>query len=306
MGLSILKSTDPVSVDTLITVIYGDPGAGKTSLGFTARDPLLLDFDRGAHRSHFRGDSVPIDEWDHVASMGAADLKPYRTIVVDTVGRCLDAMSIAIIRDDPKMKTRTGQLTRQGYGSLKVQFAGWMRELRSYGKDVVLIAHGVEKNKGDDLIMRPDITGSSYGEVFKCADAVGYLFLEGKRRTLAWDPQDRYVGKNPANLDPVEVPNLHAAPHYLGELIDKIKAEIGQISRQAEEIRAEVDSWRAKIDEAKSAKALTDLVELVNGDHGPAVHQVKVLIARRAKELAYTWDKESEKFLTPKQAEKVA
>jgi hypothetical protein len=59
MTVRIIRSTDPVKIETVVVLVYGDPGAGKTSLAFTAADPLMLDFDRGAHRSGFRGDSVP-------------------------------------------------------------------------------------------------------------------------------------------------------------------------------------------------------------------------------------------------------
>src|SRR5690606_38238567 len=51
MALKITKASDPLTVEQLIVCIYGPPGLGKTTLGFSARKPLLLDFDRGAHRA---------------------------------------------------------------------------------------------------------------------------------------------------------------------------------------------------------------------------------------------------------------
>lgn len=50
MTLRITRSADPITVERLNVCIYAQPGIGKTSLGFTADAPLLLDFDQGAHR----------------------------------------------------------------------------------------------------------------------------------------------------------------------------------------------------------------------------------------------------------------
>ena len=300
--LNILKSTDRILIDTICVLVYGDPGAGKTSLGFSAASPLLLDFDRGAHRSGFRGDSVSIDSWADVQSMTADDFAGYETIVIDTVGRCLDTMALSLINDNPKLQAPAGQLTLQGWGALKIRFAAWLREIRSYGLDVVLIAHGEEKKDGDEIILRPDVVGSSYGEIFKHADGVAYLRMRGNQRVLCWNPQDKYVGKNPAELEPVEVPHLSQSPRYLAETIGTIKERIGVLSEHAQQVFAQVEVWRERIESAKSAKALTGLVEKINGDgnvEGAVKAQVKASIAARAEALGVAWD--GAKFAKPKQ-----
>ena len=296
--LVVTKSTDPITRSTIIVAVYGYPGAGKTTLGFSADAPLLLDFDLGAHRTQFRGDAVQIEKWSDVASLSAEDLKPYKTIIVDTAGRCLDVMSLDIMAEDPKTRTRTGQLSLGGWGALKSRFAAWLRELRSYGLDVVLLAHGVEKSDGDDLILRPDVPGGSYGEIFKVADGVGYLRILNAERVLAWDPQDRFVGKNPGMIAPAAIPNMEEAPLYLGGLITIIKDRMGNISNDAAEIKDAVVDWRDKVKDAKSAKALTGLV----GDanlllKGAALLQVKRLIADRAKGLKVSWNADKEAFV---------
>lgn len=306
MSVKILKASDPVSVDTLTILTYGDPGAGKTSLGFSAAAPLSLDFDKGAYRSAFRQDSVPIQSWSDVEGLDEETLAPYSTIVVDTVGRCLDVLAAEIMREEPKYKTRYGQLTLPGYGALKGRFAAWLESLRASGKDVVLIAHGKEERKGDDLILRPDMTGGSYGEVFKLADAVGYLWMQGKKRTLEWDPQERMVGKNPAQLPSVEVPDLHQNPNFLAELIETIKEAMGAISEQGQEVTESVDEWRPKIEAAKSARALNGVVSEIrdaNGDMPDAARpQLKALVGQRSRDLGLGWDADKKVFLPPNKA----
>lgn len=295
--LNVVKATDPITRNTIIVAVYGYPGAGKTTLGFSAASPLLLDFDLGAHRTQFRGDAVQIEKWAEVAGLSAEDLAPYKTVVVDTAGRCLDVMSMDIMAENPKMRTATGQLTLQGWGCLKSRFAAWLRDLRSYGLDIVLLAHGAEKSDGDDLILRPDVPGGSYGEIFKVADGVGYLRIVNSERVLAWDPQDRFVGKNPGLIPPAAIPDMGEIPDYLDGLMAIIKDRMGNISNDAVTIRDAVDEWRDKVKDAKSAKALTGLV----GDanlllKGASLLQVKRLIADRAKALKVSWDKGKEAF----------
>ena len=75
--LKIVRASDPVLVERLNLCLYGDPGVGKTTLGFTAENPLLLDFDEGKHRAANRRDAVPVSSWSDVAGITAeADFKP--------------------------------------------------------------------------------------------------------------------------------------------------------------------------------------------------------------------------------------
>lgn len=300
MTVDILKATDPITIDTVTILIYGDPGSGKTSLAFSADTPLLLDFDKGSYRSEFRQDTVQIAKWSDIEGLAEADLEPYSTIIVDTAGRCLDVLAAEIMREEPKYRTRFGQLTLPGYGALKGRFAAWMESLRASGKDVVLIAHGKEERKGDDLILRPDIMGGSYGEVFKLADAVGYLWMRNRERTLEWDPQERMVGKNPAQLAPVQVPDLHQEPHYLASLLDRIKASMGSISEEGQRVRAEVEQWRPRIEGADSAEALNGLIDELAATNGslsdPAKAQLKALLRKRSTDLGCPWDKDAKRF----------
>ncbi len=300
--LNIHSASDPIEIKTVTILVYGDPGAGKTSLAFTAEDPLLIDFDRGAHRSQFRGDSVQVESWADVAQMGETDLKPYKTICVDTVGRCLDMMSLDIMASDPKMKTPAGALTLQGWGILKSRFAAWMRLVRSFGLDVVLTAHGNETRMGDDqMILRPDVQGGSYSEIFKLADGVAYLRMSNMDRVLAWDPQDRYVGKNPGQIEPTVLPDFAESPQYLGGLVTVIKERIGLLSAAGSQVRSEVKEWGGKVKSANSAAALTKLVLAVNNAlEGAALRQVKVMIMEKAGAKKVVWDKEAGKFVKVK------
>jgi hypothetical protein len=296
MMLRIIRGTEPVEISTITILIYGYPGAGKTSLAFTAADPLVLDFDQGAHRSEFRDDSVPIETWADVESMDLADLAPYKTVVVDTVGRCLDRLAEDIMTD-PKMKQRDGQMTLKGWGALKSRFAIWVKGVRNYGLDVVLTSHLNEQRDGDDLIVRPDIQGGSYTEIFKLADGVAYLASRSNARTLAWDPTDKFIGKNPGRFPAEAVPDINEDPTYLARKIDQLKSHMGQLSAASAEVATVVKEWQGQIAEAKSATALTKLAKDAREQlEGSPRRQVGGLVAMRAKELKLAWDKEADKY----------
>ena len=102
MALKIIKSSEPIRVDRLNVVIYGQPGCGKSSLAFTSDAPLMLDFDNGAYRAANRKDIVRVERWADITDLGESDLADYKTIIVDTAGRALDALSADIIKRNSK------------------------------------------------------------------------------------------------------------------------------------------------------------------------------------------------------------
>src|SRR5690348_16106448 len=103
MALKIHRASDPIAVTQIKMLVYGQPGIGKSSFGFTSDTPLTLDFDDGARRSAFRQDIVQVSSWDDVNAITAEDLKPYKTVIIDTVGRALDFIAASIVSDNPKL-----------------------------------------------------------------------------------------------------------------------------------------------------------------------------------------------------------
>ncbi|MFQ0995715.1 ATP-binding protein [Gilliamella sp. BG2] len=229
MALKIIKAEQPIEVKNLTICLYAQPGIGKTSTAFTADKPLLFDFDKGAHRSNNRKDSVEIDSWSDVINITEDDLKPYNTIIVDAVGRALDVLTVHLMKTDPKLKNRNGSFTLQGYGVLKNVFTDWLKLMRSFGKDVVLVAHMSEEKNGDDTVERLDIQGGSKNEIYKVADVMGRLKFSGNdKRVIDFNPSASGFGKNPTQLPVKEVPSFKDSPTFLGDLIDEIKNKLNE------------------------------------------------------------------------------
>jgi len=295
MPLRITKATDTVEVKNITAVVYGSPGLGKSTLGFTAEKPLLLDFDHGSYRAGNRGDTVQVESWRDVESISAADLIGYKTLVIDTAGRALDSLALDITSVDPK-KGNGASLNLQGFGVLKGRYLGWSKLIRSFGLDVVLIAHTDEQRKGDELIVRLDAQGSSKGEIYKTADLMGQLYLTGGKRVLNFSPTDTAFGKNPAQLAPLEVPHFASDPNFLGNVIARVKADLNKQSESQKAASNALTDWKTKIEQAATAEDFNKLIpETQKADDGVR-DNVKRLLTSAAKKKGLAFDKKAGAF----------
>lgn len=289
MALNIITAGEPMRVEQLIITIYGQPGIGKTSLGFMSDAPLLLDFDRGAYRAMGRKDTVPVSSWNDVMNIEASDLAGYKTIVVDTAGRALDALAADIIRREPKFG-RGGVLTQQGWGRLKSEFTSWLTMLRGFGLDVVLIAHGTEKMDGDETIVRLDVAGGSKDEIYKSADMMGRLFIRGGKRMISFDPTDTAYGKNPASLPTQEVPSGDFS--FMATLISQTKEKLNELSAEQQAEAEKIKNFTETVKKFSTPEDFTDSI-------GVAKELGKTfagILAREAKERGYVYDVESKAY----------
>ena len=289
--LKIVKATDPILIDRINLCIYAAPGLGKTSLGFTAADPLNLDFDRGTHRAAIRKDTAQIGSWKEVVELTAQDFAAYKTVIVDTAGRALDALTQDIIAANPKMG-RGGALTLQGFGELKSKFAAWLKMLNTFGKDVVLIAHMDEQRSGDEVIERLDVQGGSKGEIYKSVDAMGRIRIENKQRVIDFSPRENAFGKNPCNLELVPFPDPHTAGDTLAVIIATIKSRINQLSAEQVGQQEVIDEWAEAISEFTTPDDFNR--ELAQIKHAPVA--VQSLAAKKARELGFVFNKQAKLY----------
>ena len=260
MPLKITKASDSIIIDQIVVCVYGAPGTAKTSLAFTSEAPLLFDFDHGVHRAMHRKDSVIPNSWRDVVDLQKDDFEGYRTVIVDTAGRALDMLAADIIARDPKMG-RGGALTLQGFGRLKTEFAAWLKLLRTFGLDVVLIAHMDEQKNGDDVTERIDAQGASKNEIYKSADAMGRLVIKSGKRQLLFSPTDAAFGKTPAELDALTLPRFAPDSQFLGEVMASIKEKLNAMSEEQRETSALLAAWGERVATATSAKKLNDLLK---------------------------------------------
>lgn len=291
--LKITKASDPIEVKEITVTLYAVPGIGKTSMAFTAEKPLLLDFDRGSYRSANRGDVVQIGSWDEVAGISGDDLKPYKTVVLDTVGRALDCLAAHIIKNNPKAATRAGALSLQGYGELKSTFVAWTKLVRSFGLDVVLLSHSDEQKDGDDVKERLDIQGGSKNEIYKASDAMGRIYMRNGKRILNFSPTDTAFGKNPGNLSPLDVPDYVTAPNFLAEVIGQTKASLNRMSAEQTKASTALEEWQHAINEASNVEEFNELLPMYKTADKGIKENVWRMIGKAAKAKGLKFEKAS-------------
>lgn len=301
MALNIVTSVQPLNVENIITFIYGDPGIWKTSLAFTAKNPILFDFDKGAYRASNRKDTVQIGSWQEVATFTAQDLVNYDTIIIDTAGRALD-MIIDSLKTDSRNKTRSGQLSMQGYGKLGGIFTDWLKMLRGMGKDIVLLAHASEDKDGDNVIKRPDMVGGSKKEAYKIADMMAYMTTQqsqnGDIKVLNFMPSSTYLAKDSGQIGNVQIVPMKDSPNQLANIIQATKDHINSLSAEAAKAQKELDDLRNDLLDAESTSDLDELKADLNKAH-PLYKEMALSVMSRSKALGFIYDKPSDSFIEP-------
>ena len=125
----------------------------------------------------------------------------FNTIVIDTAGKMLSFMDKDIIAKS-RDKNPIRSLTLNEYGIRKSMFNSFVQQVLAMGKNLVFIAHEREEKDGDVKKIRPEIGGSSAGDLIKELDLVGYLQLIGTERVISFTPCERFYAKNACNLPP--------------------------------------------------------------------------------------------------------
>ena len=216
--MSLFKKPNELETNSTIKMlIYGQPSMGKSTLALSAPEPVMFDFDGGVNRVNkaFQCPTLQVQNWEQALS-ALDELQngevSFQTIVIDTAGKMLDFMSDYIMRNDSKMKMRDGSLALKGYGARKVMFIDFLKRVALMGKNIVFVAHEKEDKDGDTRIVRPDMGGSSLGDLLKELDLVGYMQANGTDRAIYWSPQEKFYAKNTCNL-----PMWHKVPTIVNE-----------------------------------------------------------------------------------------
>ena len=219
-----LKHNQPISC-----LIYGQPGTGKTTLALSADKPVLIDLDRGLYRveKRFQCPSLQVENYQQILDLINSDeLRPFNTIVIDTLGKLVDRMGDFVARQNPKFKQGDGTLSMKAWGAIKVQFIALVKQIFNSNKSVIFVAHEKEDKDGDIRFVRPDVSGSSGKDIVKELDLMGYMEMKGNKRTVSFTPNEKYYAKNALNLPPViEVPDTASGNTFFQ---DKIVAAVAE------------------------------------------------------------------------------
>ena len=308
MGL-IKKPNELTVKSTLSALIYGQPGMGKTTLALSSPHPLLLDFDGGVHRVNaaHRVDTVQITKWEEVNEvLDSPEVSEYQTIVIDTAGKMLSFMDVYIMQNNPKMRKADGTMSLQGYGVRKNMFIDFVKRVTMTGKSVVFVAHEREEKVGEEKQIRPEIGGSSAGDLIKELDLVGYMEAIGKKRTISFNPCEKFYGKNTCNLqERYEVPtiidengNLTGKNDFMARIISTYKTYQAKQTELSSEYEALIEVIQSKIDAVVDADTANEVsAEIIGLQHiFDSKLRGAVMLNNRCKELGLTLNKTTKRY----------
>jgi len=218
----------------LLTLLYGAPGIGKTSLACTASKPIVVDFDDGSHRATWSVPTLPPGDWREAGRPleWLRQCDGFDTLVIDSLGRAIDDCKQHVIAGNPFYRMRgTDTPTPQGYGALRAAFVGWLRQVRAgFDGQIVIVAHAreVKDEDGKPAGWRIEGTGGSVQAVTQECDMIGFVErLDDERNGVNWNPGHGgrdVTGKNPGRLPArkVEVDDLD----FLQRAIDRTRERI--------------------------------------------------------------------------------
>ena len=204
--MKIYNTSSPQFKPSVVMMLYGEGGVGKTTFGASAPKPIIADCENGAKYFGMRGISVDVAQIEKWADMREfldyVKIDKVETIVVDPMGELMDKLKRHMLaRGDTKLVQKDGSPTMAGWGWLKKTMRDFIKVLRDTGKNVILIAH-LEENKDEDrIVKRPKIETKISDDIVNMVDVVGYMTVvqeEGEtKRIIIVDPgNDKYTAKD--------------------------------------------------------------------------------------------------------------
>lgn len=310
--MSMFKKPSELAYNSTIkALVYGQPGLGKSTLALSTPNPVLFDFDGGIQRVNgaFQCPTLQVQDWTEVLQALQElekDSNEFKTIVIDTAGKMLDYMSTYIIQQDNRLGKRDGSLTLQGFGARKIMFINFLKRVSMMGKHVIFVAHEREEKDGDIRIVRPEIGGSSAGDLIKELDLVGYMQAIGNKRTISWTPQEKFYAKNTCNLPPMqEIPVIIDAQgkivghnDFMSKIFENYDNYLKQESntrKEYDELISEIEGEVACICDAEQANSYVLSMKDKKQIWDSNAH-AKSLITDRCKELGLKFNKTTKKY----------
>ena len=313
MSNSLFRSPSELQVShTIKALIYGEPGKGKSTLALSAPTPLLLDFDGGVQRVNgaFQCPTLQVESWEQV-NEALKEIEsgsiPCKTIVIDTAGKMLDYMGVAIIKDNSRYGKADGSLTLQGYGVRKTMFINFLKRVSLMGKHVVFVAHMREDKDGDTRIIRPEIGGSSAGDLIKELDLVGFMSAIGKDRTVFWSGDERFYAKNTCNLPAAhkvmnivdDNGNVTGENNFLTLVFAQYEANLRETAKTRAKYDKLLDSFSKGIAAVTDAASATDVygkIESFTGHVWDSKVRVEKMLSEKAASLKLKFDAINQKY----------
>lgn len=249
----------------IVMIISGLPGTGKTTLGLSAPDVLLIDTDEGMCRVNaaHRKDASVCKTYEEIKADVAAAKGKYKTIVIDTCGAFIDYLKDWAIRTEPKAAKNNGGISLQGFGFVKQEFLRFSNELRKDFNIVYLFHEQIEKDN-EEIRYSLLCEGAAKTLVYQPADLAAHLFIQNGKRYLGFTPTEQYTAKSAYGIKGIiEVPELAEgeANDFLTKLFDKVRKNLAAEAKSGEADKAKYDAAMKRGLSAIKSVTAPELVE---------------------------------------------
>ena len=208
-----LKNTSAITADNGVKfLVYGQAGAGKTSLIPTLPTPIILSAEGGL--LSIAGANLPYIEIGSMADLtsayewltGSDEAKGFASVAIDSISEIAEVCLVS--------EKATAKDPRQAYGAMADNVAAMVRAFRDLPGKHVFMSAKLEKSQDEmgKVHYAPSMPGSKAGQALPYQfDGVFALRVEANDRMLMtgtdglWSAKDR-SGK----LDQWELPDLGA------------------------------------------------------------------------------------------------
>lgn len=315
---------------TISALIYGSPGSGKSTLACSAPNAVLLDYDGGVTRIHgaHRIPALQVTRWEET-QLALEEIKksPYiETVVIDTIGKMLGYME-EYIRQHPTYSkggsavelNRDGSLSMKGFGRRKQMFLDFLKQVMVMGKHIIFVGHDKEEKRGEsgnEIIIRPEVGGSSANDLMKELDLVGYVEMVGNVRTISFTPCERFYAKNTCNMPGrIAIPSIinekgqptgyvdadgvtHEGNDFMVSVINAYRQrQVDSLNQTSayDKLCAEIEERASQITDAQSANEFRAWALEQKHVFNSAL-KVKLALEAKAKELGLTQDAKTKEY----------
>ena len=296
-----------VEEQNLTFLFFGAPGTGKTTLGYSAVDSLMLNLDRGAHRvkpEHRMGkDTSVCNTFDEVKADIEFAKGKYKTIVIDTGGALVEMLKQYVVEHPQDFKggaKAMGGISLQGYGFVKTLWNDFTRMLRQNFNVVYIFHETAEKNGDDGTFYSIVVEGAAKNVVWQSADLAARLFINNGQRYLGFTPTEQYSAKSSFGISGlIAVPELKdGEPNdFLTKLFAKVRENL---AAESAALAPEKAKYEAAMEEAKTICNALSKPEDVGAavkvlksiDHAlTSEKEATAMLKARLAELGIVWDK---------------
>jgi len=288
-------------------VLAGQPGVGKTTVALSAPNPILFDLDQGVSRvkAEHRCLTSSNDTYEGLlADLETPEYKAAETVILDTGGSLVQLMQ-------PWAKKQDAKAARDGramFGIIKREFDRLTHQIRNIDKkNIIIIFHTTEVQKGDTITTRLSCEGSAKDIVWTPADLGCYMHIMGGKRYLGFTPTEEYFAKSCFGISGIrEVPELAPGQKndFLTRLFEEAKAnllaDMQAFAPQKDIYDSAMTAGTELINQAKDAESLGVAAATIKAMEHALTSKAELgkMIGDKAKELHLIWNKEEGKYVS--------